>query len=265
MKKILPLLILLVISFTTKAQTQIKYLDMMNDSNANFYDVKAEFENYWSTHPYVRGCGFNIFKRWAYFMEPRVYPTGNMRGVGPSKAIEELNNFYLANPNAKMATTTATTSNWTPLGPFGTPVAGFGTGRLQCIRFNPTNLNHIFVGTAAGGLWQSTNGGTSWTTNTDNLASLGVADIAIVPSNTLIMYLATGDRDGSGSGYSAGDTKSTGVLKSTDGGVTWNPTGLAWTTSQQRFIAKVLINPLNVGEVFAFTSVANIISLGSSA
>ncbi len=254
MKKItLFLFVLMAFSFSSKSQ--IKYLDMLNDTNANFYDIKAEFESFWDTHPYTRGSGFNIFKRWAYFMEPRVYPSGNMRGIGPSKAIEELNNYYLGNPNAKGAAITATTSNWTPLGPFGTPVSGFGTGRLQCIRFNPSNPNHIFVGTTAGGLWQSTNSGASWTTNTDQLASLGVADIAVVPTNTNVMYLATGDRDGSGSGFSAGDTKSTGVLKSTDGGVTWLPTGLAWTTSQQRFIAKILINPLNVGEVFAFSSV----------
>ena len=76
MKKLLLLSALFMCAFTTKAQ--IKYLDMLNDTNANFYDIKAEFENYWQDRPYTRGSGYNIFKRWAYYMEPRVYPTGSL-------------------------------------------------------------------------------------------------------------------------------------------------------------------------------------------
>ena len=49
--------------------------------------------------------------------------------------------------------------------------------------------------------------------NTDALAVIGCTDLAIDPTNTNIMYLATGDRD-------AGDTYSVGLLKSTDGGNT---------------------------------------------
>ena len=45
-----------------------------------------------------------------------------------------------------------------------------------------------------GGLWKTTDdGGLSWSTNTDNLPVLGVSDILIDPTNTDIMYIATGD------------------------------------------------------------------------
>ena len=47
----------------------------------------------------------------------------------------------------------------------------------------------------------------------------------IDPTNPLIMYIGTGDRD-------AGDTYSLGVMKSTDGGLTWNPTGLSFNLTQ---------------------------------
>lgn len=233
------------------------------DTNRTFYDIKKDFEDYWKgkevgeDEDEKEGGGYEIFRRWAHYMEPRVYPTGNLANVGARRAYVEFQNYLKSNPLAKpmgTAAITATTANWTALGPFGS-AAGTGAGRLQCVRFHPLGTNTIYVGAAAGGLWTSTNGGATWTTNTDQIASLGVSDIAIDPSSPNIMYMATGDFDGAATGFSQGDTKSVGVLKSTDGGATWNATGLAWTTSQLRFISKILINPLNTIEVFAFTSV----------
>ena len=62
-----------------------------------------------------------------------------------------------------------------------------------------------------------------------------------------LMYLATGDGD-------AGDTYSIGVMKSTDGGATWNTTGLTWTVNQGRIIRKLLINPTNTQIIMAFSN-----------
>lgn len=227
-----------------------KWVEMMQDPNANFYDIKKEFEEYWKNRPYERAKGYKQFKRWAHFVEPRVYPSGNMALASRAHAYEEYQDFLKNNATAKVLATaapSATTANWTPLGPFGSPTNG-DAGRLQCVRFHPAGTNTIYVGTAAGGLWKSTDNGSSWTTNTDQLASLGIADIAINPVNTNIMYIATGDID-------AGDTYATGILKSTDGGATWNATGLAWTTSQLRRIGRLLINPLNPNTLIAATSV----------
>lgn len=228
--------------------TAQKWVDMMQDPNANFYDIKKEFDSYWKDKPYERGKGYKQFLRWAYMVEPRVYPTGNMQNASRAKAYEEFQNYLKTQHFSKYqyAVPTSTTANWTPLGPFGSPVNG-DAGRLQCIRFMPGNSNIIYVGTAAGGLWKSIDNGATWNTNTDQLPSLGVADIAIVPTNTNVMYLATGDID-------AGDTKSVGVLKSTDGGNTWNATGLSWAVSLGRRIGKLLVNPLNPNEVIAATS-----------
>nr|MBA3679743.1 hypothetical protein [Bacteroidota bacterium] len=76
MKKILPLFI--VIFFCNNIFGQ-KWSEMMSDSNANFYDIVKEFDNYWKDKPYERGKGYKAFRRWQWFVEPRVYPTGNMR------------------------------------------------------------------------------------------------------------------------------------------------------------------------------------------
>lgn len=270
MKKLLLALSLVCLLVPCKQAAAQKWIRKMQDPSVNFYDVQKEFYRYWRWHAreeehendsqngiYSKKNatqnekeeserpGWEQFKRWEWYAAPRVYPSGDRTLASRSKAWEEfqvyLNDLNASNANAHLMSTT-----WTPLGPIGAPTGG-GAGRINFVRFDPTNSNTIYVGSPAGGLWKSTNGGTSWTTGTDNLAVIGCSDIAIDPTNTSTLYLATGDRD-------AGDTYSIGILKSTDGGATWNATGLAWTVNQGRTIAKLLINPSNTSIILAATS-----------
>ena len=223
---------------------------MMRDSNANFYDIVKEFDEYWKDKTYERGKGYKAFKRWQWFVGPRVYPSGNMKFAARGYAFEQYQNYLKENAWLKPtsnAAITATTANWTPLGPFGSPANG-DAGRVQCIQLKPGDPNTIYVGTAAGGFWMSNDGGATYITTTDQQASCGVSDIAVNPLNTNEIYIATGDKD-------AGDTHSTGVLRSGDGGFTWGPTALQWQTSQLRRIYRLLINPINPNTLIAATSV----------
>jgi len=98
-------------------------------------------------------------------------------------------------------------------------------GRVNCIAFHPNNPDIIYAGTPAGGLWKTFNNGAGWFPLTDNLPSLGVSAIVVIPKPTGdILYIGTGDRDGF-------DSYGVGVLKSTDGGLTWESTGLILETS----------------------------------
>ena len=199
-------LLLLISCFTTFSQ---KWTEMMTDTHANFYDIVKEFDNYWKDRPYEKGKGYKAFKRWQWFAEPRVFPSGNLKFASRGYALEKYQEFL--NENSRLEETSnnlssaSSVANWTPLGPFGSP-AGGGAGRIQVICANPTNTNSFYVGSAAGGFWMTNNGGISYTTTTDQLGSCGVSDIAINPFNTNIIYISTGDRD-------AGDTYATGVLK----------------------------------------------------
>ncbi|HEU4718708.1 MAG TPA: PKD domain-containing protein, partial [Bacteroidia bacterium] len=205
-----------------------------------------------------------LFKRWEDFMAPRVYPSGDI--TLPSTTWDRFQDYLNSNPaamgqyqqgNGNSNQRTANpqnsimTSTWTFAGPTGAPSGagpgGGGAGRVNFLRFDPTNTNILWVGAPAGGLWKSTNGGSSWTTNTDFLTVVGATDVVIDPTNTQVMYLATGDGD-------AGDTYSIGVMKSTDGGSTWNTTGLNWTVNQGRVISKLLINPSNPQIIMAFSN-----------
>src|SRR5436190_1393748 len=123
MKKIITLTVAALLSVS--AANAQKWTEMMQDPNANYYDVVKEFENYWKDRPYERGKGYNIFKRWQWFTEPRVYPSGNLKYASQGYAWEQYQKFL-----AETATTgknpgpsqiTATTANWVPMGPYGSP------------------------------------------------------------------------------------------------------------------------------------------------
>ncbi len=239
----------------------------MHDTTANFYDIVNEFEAYWKNRPYERGHGYNAFRRWQWFVEPRVYPSGDMKLASRAYAFEQYTKFLEEQASAKQlsnfnpSVTSATVSNWAALGPFGNSLgsgSGGEAGRIQCIAIKPGDPNTIYIGAAAGGLWFTKDGGLTYTTTTDHFASCGISDIAIDPQNHNNIYVSTGDKD-------ANDTKSTGVLRSTDGGLTWTQTGLLWQTSQQRRIYRLLINPLNPNTLIAATSVGIYRSLNAGA
>lgn len=218
------------------AQTN-DWVDQMMDPSVNFYTVQQSFEEYWEGREVEKGKGWKQFKRWEAYMEPRVYPTGER----PSSAvISEVYNWVFNN------SLQADLGQWKPIGPFNGPSLG-GIGRVNRIAFDPQNHNIVWTGTPAGGLWKSIDGGQNWTTNTDKLTNLGISDIVIHPSNSNIMYIATGDRDG-------GDTYSFGVLKSIDGGNTWQPSGLSHIVSQQIRINDLYIHPLTPDTLIACTN-----------
>jgi photosystem II stability/assembly factor-like uncharacterized protein len=249
MKRLLSVLMILLFSIVTlfaQEPKQEAWVQMMLNPNSNFYDVQDAFYSYWKNKTIEKGKGYKQFKRYEEFMKPRVYPTGYLPNEIIVEELSKLVNQKSQNKSAVMA------GNWTALGPTTVPVNGLGyqsagIGRVNCIRFDPQNINNIWVGTPGGGLWKTTNAGTNWSSNTDAFSTLGVSDIAIHPSNSNIMYIATGDADGA-------DTYSIGVLKSIDGGSTWNTTGLSFQTSGQNRIARLLINPTTPDILIAFTN-----------
>ncbi len=255
MKKI-TLLTALASVFCTDLDSQ-EWTRMMQDPEANYYDVVAEFEKYWSTRDInEKGKGYKIFKRWQHFAEPRVYPSGDLSLLSLTATNYETWLQENSNPQGKKKPmgggAQTASSTFTAMGPFGAISGSAGnqflkSGRLNFITIDPSNSNNLWVGAPAGGLWKSTNGGISWTTNTDNLTVTGCTDLAIDPSNTSVMYLATGDGFGS-------DTRSIGVLKSTDGGNSWNSTGLSYTLTSNLLIRRLIINPNNPQILLAGTN-----------
>lgn len=252
-----------------EAQAQKKREMNFQDPTENFYSIQKRMNKHFRKHEkeeqrerkeraelQAKGkvadneeeemAGYELYKRWEYYMEPRVYPSGDVSQA--NRAVEEFSIWQQQNvQNKQGGGNVIQATTWQPLGPMGDPTGG-NTGRINVVRFDPINSTGLWVCAPDGGLWSSANNGGSWATTTDNLSPIGSSDVVFDPTNSQIMYLATGDGD-------AGDTRSIGVLKSTNGGASWNTTGMVWTTNQNRRIYKLLINPLNRNVILAATNI----------
>jgi photosystem II stability/assembly factor-like uncharacterized protein len=100
----------------------------------------------------------------------------------------------------------------------------------------------IYVGSASGGVWKSTNGGTTYKPVFDKQAVQSIGAVAIDPKNPKIIWVGTGE-SWTRNSVSVGD----GIYKSTDGGENWTNMGLK---ASER-IAKILIDPSNTNTVYA--------------
>jgi len=220
----------------------------LDKDHPTFREITDAFYKYGIENKGKRIPGWKQFKRWEWFAQNRLdkdgyfNPSLNWKGWLEKK--ERFGN-NLANPNS-------TNTTWTQLGPFTVPGSynrwGYGgLGRINCITFHPTNPDIIWVGSPSGGLWKTTTGGGSWTNLTDDLPNLGVSSILVHPQDPDILFMATGDGDG-------GDTFTIGVLKSTDGGNTWNPIGLDQDVSARSRINKLLMHPSNPNIILAVTA-----------
>ena len=219
--------------------------DKQTDKPVNFLDIQKVFNDFWrdrtpSTEEYENGPfgGYQQFKRWEWFMEPRTFPTGEF--FDPEILFKEYQNEKKVQQRLNIHPAT-TSANWSFVGPDVIPSGGGGAGRINVVRIDPSNPNTIYAGSANGGLWISKDGGLTWTTSTDFLPSLGIADIAINPRYTDTIYIATGDRDGYATGTPGHYTA--GVLVSGDGGQTWNQTGLTYSQQQTTMMFRLIINP----------------------
>jgi Secretion system C-terminal sorting domain len=240
-KKILRLFILLSIwcFVTTKVFSQSKeplWTTVFDSPQASFEEIQKDFENYWRDKDIEKGKGYKPFKRWEAFMKPRIYPSGDM--TLPSTTYNNYMEWLRTQPDG--ASQRSMVANWTNVGPIGVPAgADTGIGRLNMLRFDPdydgTTNQTMYVGAPDGGLWKSTNNGGTWATIGDALAMTGVSDLVFNPSNTNIMYLATGDIEGT--------RRSSGVIKSTNGGTNWSTTALIWTPEDNYRISKLLMDP----------------------
>jgi photosystem II stability/assembly factor-like uncharacterized protein len=100
-------------------------------------------------------------------------------------------------------------NNWTEIGP------GNIGGRIRSIGTHPSTLN-LFVGGVAGGLWQSTDAGASWSAVNDLMQNLAITSIVYTNPNPSTMYAATGE------GFANQDAiRGAGIFKSSNGGATW--------------------------------------------
>jgi photosystem II stability/assembly factor-like uncharacterized protein len=138
---------------------------------------------------------------------------------------------------------------WIPVGPsrmvfpLGDPASA--SGRIGSIAVDPTNARHWLVGVSNGGLWETRDGGGSWAALTDSAPTLAMGAVTFDPTNPATIYAGTGDANGGGGMFKGG----LGILKSTDGGVTWSVVGAK--SFARGSVKRLRVNPANPGELAA--------------
>ncbi|MEO5897419.1 MAG: hypothetical protein ABIS06_17145 [Vicinamibacterales bacterium] len=124
---------------------------------------------------------------------------------------------------------------WRSIGP-----ANMG-GRIDDIAVDESNPSTFYIGLAGGGLWKTTNNGTTWTPIFDEYPVSSIGDIALAPSNANILYVGTGEPNNRQSSTFGG-----GIYKSTDGGKKFEYVGL----KESQSIARVVVHPKDPNIVY---------------
>jgi len=122
-------------------------------------------------------------------------------------------------------------------------IGPFRGGRSTTVTGIPDDIFTYYMGATGGGVWKTTDGGTTWNNISDGyFNTTGIGSVAVAPSDPNILYVGTGEGPVRGVKTSHGD----GVYKSTDAGATWTHVGLKAT----RHISKVFVHPKDPNKVY---------------
>ena len=114
-------------------------------------------------------------------------------------------------------------------------------GRLSDVVGIPGPSKTVFVAAAGGGIWKTTNNGTTWRPVFDDKRVISMGMLAIAPSDTQQVWAGTGEPNSRNSIEPGG-----GIYKSTDGGITWTLKGLEKTEA----IGRIVVHPTNPNIVY---------------
>ena len=110
------------------------------------------------------------------------------------------------------------------------------SGRISDLAINPTNPFEYYVAVSSGGVWKTTNNGTTYSPIFDSQGAYSIGCVTMDPNNHNVIWVGTGENNNQRS-VAYGD----GIYKSKDGGATWKNMGL----KDSEHIGKIIVHPAN--------------------
>src|SRR5687768_2481705 len=117
----------------------------------------------------------------------------------------------------------------------------FTSGRVIAFAVDPSDRSRYYAAAASGGVWKTTNGGTTWTPVFDNEGSYSIGAVVLDPKNPATVWVGTGENNSQRS-VSYGD----GVYRSDDAGRSWRNLGL----KKSEHIGRIVLDPRNSNTVY---------------
>jgi photosystem II stability/assembly factor-like uncharacterized protein len=114
-------------------------------------------------------------------------------------------------------------------------------GRIDDLAVVESDPSVVYAGAASGGVWKTTNRGTTWTPVFDKESVSTIGDVTLAPSDPSVVWVGTGEANNRQS-----SSWGNGVYRSTDGGQTWKHKGLRETQT----ISRILVHPTNPEVVY---------------
>jgi photosystem II stability/assembly factor-like uncharacterized protein len=182
--------------------------------------------------------GDNPREAFEWRLKSMVSQDGRVRGGALMRALAQRNeNAAHWRSGLKPESAGVTRTSWTSIGP---PNIG---GRTRTLLVDPTDPNILWAGAVGGGVWKSTDAGSSWIPACDYMSSLAVCCMAMDPANNKTMYCGTGE------GFFNYDAiTGAGMFKTTDGGLTWNQLS---STANWQSVNRIAICPGNTNLILA--------------
>ncbi len=190
-------------------------------------------EAHYAAHPGLtttKSSGFKPFNRLKWLLETRRAPEGVSTAALRADALRA--------GRARAGALRGGSPGWFATGPTQL------SGRCLAIDFDPGNPATVYVGSASGGLWKSTDSGLTWAAITDDLPSLGVGAVCVLASDPDIVLIGTGEGTGAASANLALGPFGAGIFRSTDAGATWSPTNISYGGASMHGFGAMEDNPI---------------------
>lgn len=200
-------------------------------------------------------AGTDYYESYLHFLEDRVNPGEDTIDMDAyARALEQKRQMPAADAPAtgRSGGPLVVKGKWLAVGPKNMDVpyrTYYGVrpiaGRINALAYHPSNANIIYAGAGNGGVLKSIDGGSTWSSSSsDTWDYLPVSSLAIDKNNANVVYAGTGDHHG-------GVPYGMGIMKSTDGGLTWNNYGK--TQFGGNAVSEIVIDPANSNNVVITT------------